>query len=136
MGVKIKGEYLGNTKVKIIHESGHEIITCAPKDNRGDGSEFSPTDLAVTSLGSCVLTIMSFVAVDNNIKFEGARFEAEKVMSTSPRMIKEILLDFYLPSGIPEKIRKKLENSVFVCPVKRSLHPDVEVKFNFFYGDR
>jgi putative redox protein len=134
MGVKINGEFIGNKMVRLIHESGSEILTIAPKDNWGDGSRFSPTDLAVCSLGSCILTIMSFVAENEGIDFKGVRFEAEKIMQTSPRMIAQIPLSIYLPKGITPVQRKKLEKAAMACPVKRSLSKEVKVDINFIYN--
>ena len=136
MGVKIKGEYLGNTKVKLTHESGDEIMTCAPKDNRGDGSRFSPTDLTVGALGACVLTIMAFYAEGNGIDFRGVKFEAVKEMKNSPRMIGKVSLNIYLPSNIPNEKRKNIEKAAFACPVKGSLSEQVEIVFNFIYGNK
>jgi len=133
MGVKIKGEFLGGGRMKLAHESGHEIVTVPPKDNRGDGSKFSPTDLAVASMGSCITTIMSFVALDNGISFKGVTFEAQKIMQKSPRMIKEITLNIKMPKGLDEIQKKKLERAAFTCPVKRSLHPDIKVTIAFSY---
>lgn len=136
MGVRIEGEFKGDQRVSIVHESGDEIITVPPKDNRGDGSKFSPTDLSIASMASCMLTIMSFVAVDNGIDFKGVKFKAEKIMQPSPRMIKEIRITFQMPSGLDGVMRKKLEKGAHSCPVKRSFHPDVNININFSYRDR
>jgi putative redox protein len=134
MGVKISGEFIGSGKVRMVHESGDQFVTMAPKDNGGDGSKFSPTDLVVSGLGSCILTIMSFVAKNEGINFEGVRFEAEKIMQTSPRMIDQIPLTIYLPKSIAPAQRKKLEKAAMACPVKRSLSAETKVELNFIYN--
>ncbi len=62
MSVRMKGSSTGATTVELVHESGATITTMAPKDNGGDGSTFSPTDLCAVSLGACGTTIMSLLA--------------------------------------------------------------------------
>ncbi len=131
----ISGEYMGNLKTKMIHiDSGEMIITEAPKDNGGDGTKFSPTDLVVTALGSCIMTIFGLVAKRDNINIEKMRIEAEKEMnSSSPRRIKNINLKIYLPKSLSEKERIKLERSASSCPVLLSLNPEIEVTKRYYY---
>ena len=51
--------YKGQLRTKSIHNlSNSQLFTDAPIDNNGKGEGFSPTDLIVTALGSCVLTII------------------------------------------------------------------------------
>jgi len=135
MSVKMEGTYVGQTRVRLTHESGMEITTCAPKDNGGDGSLFSPTDLAAAATGACILTIMAQVAEREGIEFEGARFACEKSMASSPRRIGKIVLELHVPGSITDKQRKKLEIAAENCPVKRSLDPAVEVEIRYHWGD-
>ena len=77
MGIFISGTYQGEKKVRLVHEdSGAVITTAAPKDNNGDGSSFSPTDLFTSSLGACMLTIIGIVAERDGIDIEGSHFRA------------------------------------------------------------
>ena len=47
MIVEITGRYTGNLGTMMVHgPSGATLRTAAPADNQGDGSTFSPTDLA------------------------------------------------------------------------------------------
>ena len=87
MSVHIKGRSTGPTTVDLVHESGARIATTAPKDNGGDGSSFSPTDLCAASLGACGATIMGIYAKNHGIDLEGVDFELEKEMSAAPRKI-------------------------------------------------
>lgn len=133
MSVTIRGQYAGATRVRMTHPSGAELTTSAPADNRGDGSLFSPTDLAVASLASCALTIMSFVAEDEGVDFSTAAFEAEKVMSGPPRRIGEVRIAFRLPADLTDKQRKKIEAAAATCPVQRSLGAATRVTMTFAY---
>ena len=61
-------EYVGDLKTRAYHSlSGESIKTDAPPDNNGKGEFFSPSDIFVTSLGSCMLTIMGIAANTNSI---------------------------------------------------------------------
>ena len=51
------------------------------------GEAFSPTDLVVTALASCMLTIMGIKANEMNINIEGTYAEVKKIMAAGPRRI-------------------------------------------------
>lgn len=134
MTVEIKGEYEGDLRVKLTHgPSTSTLETDAPKDNQGKGEKFSPTDLLVSALGACMLTIMGIVAKRDGIKLEGASFRAEKHMIENPRRIGKIVLEIYMPKGLTEDQKKKLEKFAHTCPVHQSLHPDIEQEIKFIY---
>ena len=134
MGVTINAIYLGNKKVKAVHEpSQAELITDAPKDNQGEGTSFSPSDLFATSLGACMMTIMANVADRNGINIKGSTVTVIKEMNTEPRRIKSLTVTFHLPQKLADPDRKKLENAALTCPVHRSLHPEVAVPLKFVY---
>lgn len=134
MPVEIKGEYKGDLRVKLTHgPSGSILETDAPADNQGKGEKFSPTDLVVAALGSCMMTIMGIVAKRDNIKLEGTTFRAEKHMSENPRRIGKIVLEFNMPESLTDAQKAKLEKAAHTCPVHHSLLPEIEkdIKFNY-----
>ena len=136
MAVTITGEYAGDLKMRVRHEpSGTEFTTAAPVDNRGDGSSFSPTDLAAAALGSCVVTVMAIAARAHDIPFDGASFRIEKHMASDPRRIAQLPLVVTMPRGLTGEQRAILERAGSHCPVHRSLHPDVETPIEFEYPD-
>ena len=91
---QINIEYIGDLRTKSVHiDSGHSIITDAPRDNQGLGRKFSPTDLVASALGSCLLTIMGIVAKRHKICMDGSFIEVEKIMGQKPRRIKKIDLE-------------------------------------------
>ena len=134
MAVSIEGRYLGNKNVELTHgPSGTIIKTAAPVDNNGDGSSFSPTDLASSSLAACMMTIMGIIAERDGIDLSGANFSLEKHMGTEPRRISRIPISFHLPKSLTEDERKKLERAAMTCPVHHSLHPEIEAEISFNY---
>ena len=74
--------YTGDLRTECTHlRSGQTIITDAPVDNNGKGEAFSPTDLAATSLGSCMITIMGISARNHKIDIDVATLEVTKHMA-------------------------------------------------------
>ncbi len=134
--VNIKVEYQGELHCKAIHgPSGVELATDAPKDNRGRGESFSPTDLVATALGSCMLTIMGIAARTQNIDISGATAAVEKEMTaTPPRRIERLAVRIHVPHSLSPADKEKLEKAAHTCPVHRSLHPDVQIPIVFTWG--
>ena len=129
---QIKIEYIGDLRTESIHlDSGDLITTDAPKDNQGLGRKFSPTDLVVSSLGSCLLTIMGIVAKRNQIDMSGSHAEVEKTMSENPRRISSININIYLSNNIRTKDKDILYKASKHCPVHNSLSEDIDIKINF-----
>lgn len=129
-----KGKYLGNKKIELTHlDSGVTITTDAPKDNQGDGTSFSPTDLFASSLGACQLTVMSIYAERSGISLEGSWFSLSKYMSAAPRMVSKIIVEMHMPEVLTELERSKLEQISKTCPVHHSLNASVQVDIRFFY---
>ena len=134
MGVKITGTYIGNKKCESVHEpSGAVLVTDAPKDNAGEGSAFSPTDLLATSLGTCIMTTMAIFAERNGIQFGGVKFELEKIMHDQPRQVGRIPITIHLPSDLSKEQRARLERVAETCPVSKSLNPDIIKEIKFIY---
>jgi putative redox protein len=128
--------YLGGLRTEAVHlQSGSKILTDAPKDNHGKGEAFSPTDLAATSLASCMLSVMGILAKKEGItQFDGAVAKVTKVMYAEPRRIGEIHVSITMPANnFTEKEKKMYENAAHTCPVAKSLHPDVKQIIEFIY---
>lgn len=134
MSVKISGSYKGKKKVDLTHlDSGSVISTDAPRDNSGDGSKFSPTDLVAAAFGSCVMTTIAIVAERGGLSVEGMHMSVEKHMSQDPRRIGALPLTVHLPKALLPHERQKLERAGLGCPVHHSLHPEVRCDITFLY---
>jgi uncharacterized OsmC-like protein len=132
--VKMTAVYTGEKHCTAKHEPSQALLeTDAPKDNQGRGESFSPTDLVATALGTCILTTMAIVAERDGVDIKGAKMTVEKVMNANPRTIGSLKTVIEMPSKLPDDYRKKMEHVANTCPVKRSLHPDVQVPVEFLY---
>jgi putative redox protein len=136
MAVEITGRYIGNLKTELTHgPSGVVIRTAAPVDNQGDGSSFSPTDLAATSLGACMMTLIAIVGERDGLDLTGLSFRLEKHMASNPRRIGAIPVTLHMPAGLTAEQRKKLENAALTCPVHKSLSEELERPVEFVYAE-
>ncbi|GHU98123.1 redox protein [Bacteroidia bacterium] len=127
--------YKGDLRTEMTHDqSGTTILADAPVDNHGKGQAFSPTDLVAAALGGCMLTIMGIAANRHGFDITGTRVETSKVMTSDPRRIGEIAIDFHFPHDYDDKTRRIIELAARGCPVARSLSPEVLQTLRFHYG--
>jgi uncharacterized OsmC-like protein len=123
----MKGRSTGATTTELVHESGAIIRTMAPKDNGGDGSTFSPTDLCAVSLGACGTTIMSLFARDKGLPLEGIDFEIEKEMAASPRRIAKLTIRYRIKGALSDTEFSRIVGAGKACPVRVTLGDRVEI---------
>lgn len=131
--VEISIKYLGDLRCEARHEpSGTVITTDAPVDNEGRGESFSPTDLAATSLGACMLTIMGIAARKQGVDLGATTLKVVKEMSPKPpRRIAKLTVVFTIPLPASHEKRAMLEEAARNCPVHLSLDPGVEQEMRF-----
>jgi uncharacterized OsmC-like protein len=126
--------YEGNLRTVATHlQSGSNFETDAPTDNQGKGERFSPTDLVGTALASCMLTTMAIRARHMETVLQGVRIDVLKTMAANPRRVSGLDLTFHFPAGFEatEAQRKELEEIAWTCPVKESIHPEINLKVVF-----
>lgn len=131
--VEISIKYLGDLRCEARHEpSGTVITTDAPVDNEGRGESFSPTDLAATSLGACMLTIMGIAARKQGVDLGDTKVKVLKEMTPQPpRRIAKLTVVFTIPLPASHEKRAMLEAAAKSCPVHLSLHPEVVQDMRF-----
>lgn len=124
--------YLGDLRTEATHmQSGEKIITDAPVDNHGKGEAFSPTDIAATSVASCMITIMGIAAEARKIDMTGTKAEVNKIMSDSPRRINEVQLNISFPKHLLVNEKNILRKAGEKCPVVLSIHPEIKLTIHF-----
>jgi putative redox protein len=139
MAVEINITYEGELHCTATHgPSRRTLNTDAPVDNGGQGAAFSPTDLVATALGTCIATVTGLVARRNNLDIAGLQIQVIKEMTAEPvRRIGSLKTRLVFPAGkdLSAADRAKLEAAAKACPVKQSLHPEVQTPMEFVYRD-
>jgi putative redox protein len=139
MPAQIDVTYDGNLRCTARHISTAKTLgTDVPKLQGGLGENLSPTDLVIVGLGTCILTTMAMVAQRHQIDLTGLSACIEKDMETGPvRRIASIGMTITMPLAVKlsPADRGRLENAAHRCPVKQSLHPDIEVRVEFVYPE-
>ena len=135
MSVRVEIAYEGQLRCKAVHgPSECHVVTDAPVDNHGKGAHFSPTDLVATALGTCTLTLLGIVADRHGISLEGTTVKVEKHMVAEPvRRIGRLPVDIYMGQPIEDKYKDRLVRAAETCPVKQSVHPDIDLRINFHW---
>ena len=132
---KISCKYLGDLQSEAIHSlSGNVIHTDAPKDHEGEGTNFAPTDLLASSLGTCVITIMGIEAKRRGWgELHDLKINIYKIMtSEGPRKIKSLVLEIFMPSNLDSQKYKILQRKVEDCPVKLNLEDSINIDLNWY----
>jgi putative redox protein len=130
--VEVTAESDGGLQTRLTHgPSGAKLPTDAPRDNGGEGSAFSPTDLVASALLACMLTTMAIVAGRENIPWGKTRGRVEKHMHASPRRIGQLLVELWLPPVLTAEQRTRMQAVAESCPVHNSLHPDVVISVRY-----
>jgi putative redox protein len=139
VSVEVKITYTGDLHCTAVHgPSGDQLITDAPVDNGGRGENFSPTDLVGTAMGTCMITIMGKLAERHGWDLRGTTVHVVKDMVATPlRRIGTLRIKITVPPTRTWSVedRQRLENAAHTCPVKASLHPDVQVPVEFVYSE-
>ena len=134
--VEINAVYVGNLRCSATHgPSGSKIETDAPVDNCGKGERFSPTDLAASSLGLCMMTIMGIYAEKNGVDLGRTTARVLKEMTAEPpRRIAKLTVEIAVPLSADHPRREAIERAAMSCPVFLSLHPEIEKDVHFSWN--
>ena len=134
--VEINAVYEGNLRCSATHgPSGSKIETDAPVDNCGKGERFSPPDLAASSLGLCMMTIMGIYAEKNGVDLGRTTARVLKEMTAEPpRRIAKLTVEIAVPLSGDHPRREAIERAAMSCPVFLSLHPEIEKDVHFSWN--
>ena len=125
-------KYEGDLRCTATHiPSGKKLITDAPIDNHGKGESFSPTDLLVTSMLTCIMTIIGIKAEKKNMQIEGMYGSVEKIMTSNPRRIGRLEIRITLPNNNQISDREWLITEGCDCPVCHSVSESMEIDIKF-----
>jgi putative redox protein len=135
--VRIEIGYEGELHCNARHTPSSTLLsTDAPRDNRGKGESFSPTDLVATALGTCMATTMGLLARAKGYRIDGIALTVDKHMTKDPpRRIERLEVAFQVPAdvaaGLDTDAKAALQHAAETCPVALSLHQTVGVALRF-----
>ena len=134
---KIICKNLGILHIKAIHTpSGSSIYTDAPKDHDGNGEGFAPTDLLASSLGTCVITMMSIEAKRRGWDLGEIELHVNKIMtSKAPRKIESLLLEIFIPYKLDHSKFEVLKSAADECLVKINPEYSINIELNWQQGN-
>lgn len=82
-----------------------------------------------------MLTTMGIVARTLDVDLTGATVTVDKEMSsTPPRKVSRLTVAIRVPRTTSPENQQRLENAAHTCPVKKSIHPDIETPIEFIWG--
>jgi putative redox protein len=78
---------------------------------------------------------MGILARTLDVDLTGATVTVDKEMSsTSPRRVSRLTVAIRIPRTSSPENQQRLENAAHTCPVKKSIHPDIETPIEFVWG--
>jgi putative redox protein len=82
-----------------------------------------------------MLTTMGILAKTMDVDLTGATVTVDKEMSsTPPRKVSRLIVSIRIPRTTSPENQQRLENAACTCPVKRSIHPDIDTPIEFVWG--
>lgn len=132
----IIAEYIENFRCKVYHEfSDSMLLTDASKGS--DSKGFTPPELSVISLLTCMATMMGYEAEALKLDISGMKMSVGFDMSNDkPRRIKKINTEFWIPLHVTPHQKELLIKAAKNCPIANSMHPNIEHSMEFYYPEK
>ncbi len=130
----LKTIHLGSLRAETTHLKQDRTVTTDVAESLGGiGHYLSPSSVLAASVANCKMSMLASCSARKGFPIEGARIETD-YESNPDGSLKKLSIDLYLPQAYDEKTTATLEAWVHSCPVRKSLHPEVEVAVAFHYG--
>lgn len=103
------------------HFKGFTVRTDQPVSAGGAGSDPSPFDLFLASLGTCAGFFALRFCQQRSIPSDGLRLNLESARDTDGHKLTLVRIVLTLPDGFPEKYRDAILRATDQCAVKRAI---------------
>ncbi len=129
------GKESENLRISFEDMQGNALlISDAVAASGGLGRYLCPTDLLGAALGGCVMMTLSIAAKGHSIDVSGMSMEIEKDMSDDvPRRVSRLGVRIFFTKVLSSKEQDILRRAAATCPVKNSLHPDMEKQVELIF---
>jgi len=133
---RITARNTGGNSFSVRHDaSGATLVSDPPAGHGGEGTSFSPVDLAVSALLTCTGTMIAVKAAALKLDATGMTLSADYRMADAPRRIAACEMRIDLPCPADARQKRSLMLAAAACPVRNSLHPDMAVSITFGWAD-
>ncbi len=99
----------------------HTVRTDQPREAGGEGSEPTPFETFLASIGTCAGIYVLGFCRRRGLSSEGVRLVERIETDPATHMVRTIRLDIHVPAGFPEEYRGALIRSAELCAVKKHL---------------
>ena len=103
------------------------IQTDQEKRSGGDGKFPEPFTLFLASIGTCAGIYIKQFCDQRKIDASEITIDQSLEYNNEKRMIGKIQLIVNVPESFPEKYESAVIRAANMCPVKKHMHPDVEL---------
>lgn len=121
-------DFPGGAKVD-AHFSSYTVSTDQPLTGGGEGSEPTPFDLFLASIGTCAGIFVLAFCRKRGILTDGVRIIQRTHPNPVTGLVEKIELEIQVPSSFPKEYYSALIRSAELCKVKKTLEqpPKFEV---------
>ncbi len=112
---------LGDNQKVDAHYKGFLIRTDQPQGAGGDGTEPSPFDLFLASIGTCAGFYVKSFCRQRNIPEENIELIQRMHMDNQSRMITKVEIEIILPDDFPPQYKLPLIKAAEACSVKKHI---------------
>jgi len=132
---EIKVTYNGNKQT--TSTCGNSPITLATDgsdESHRNGTAYTPVDMFVSSLGACMLTIMSVAVAKRGIDISGTTATMAYTSDPATHQVASISITFHLPPvQLSDGDKRTLAAAARACPVGASINPNIKKEIAFEY---
>ena len=116
-------DFPGGAKVD-AHFSGFTVRTDQPPSGGGEGSQPSPFDTFMASIGTCAGIYVLGFCRQRGLTSEGIRIIQRIHRDPATGMVGSVDLEIQVPPSFPEKYHESLVRTANMCAVKKHIeHP-------------
>jgi uncharacterized OsmC-like protein len=107
----------------------------APVKYGGRGEAISPTEMVGAAVGCCMLTMIVIAGWRHDLDLSLSKIKVATGLSADrPPRIARLDVEVSVPVSATSEQRQAIEAASAKCPVRASIHPDIEVVSAFHWG--
>jgi putative redox protein len=128
-------------EIRIKYEKGreftafarnHKITIDQPPDNGGEDRGPTPTELFISSLGSCIGVYVQGFCKRGGVPYEGMELKVSFEKAEDPYRISKIIVDVIMPEKVTEERKKAILKVAGHCLIHNTIanHPEVTINLS------